>query len=121
MGKPGIPEYFSTWAVNRHWRRKRWKCRDVIAVMRVDGVPVYTGRAYCLQWSCPQCQIKLMNILTAKVRQEPVKAIVKVVGFSKAEIGGKLAKIKRKHKAFEYKRLRSEDAEWILARDSSDV
>ncbi len=119
MGKPGIPEYLPIWAIDKAWFKK-WKCGEPIVVTRMDGVPIYSGRAFCMTWGCPECSLRLTNIQKAKVKQEPIKALIKATD-NKEEVGKKLAKVKRTHKGFEYKRLKGEDSEWILVKDTGDV
>jgi hypothetical protein len=116
MGKPGIPEFFPIWALSRHWKQLGLKCGDVVSVVRADGVPIYSGVAYCLLWDCPSCAVRLENIYKAMIKREKIKAIAAAPLDEKT--AKKLSRIKRKCREFERIRLIGGKTEWVLVKES---
>lgn len=111
MGKEDIPEYFPIWAINRHWKDD-WQCGQLVVVARSDGSPIWSGKAFCLQWHCPECAIRLKNIL--KVRLKALPALQVWEAPPGAQAG--LARLKRANKSFHYARVKNKDSEYVLVR-----
>jgi len=112
MGENDIPEYFPIWAINRHWRED-WHCGQLVVVARYDGVPAWSGKAFCMSWGCPECCLRLENILKARLKPLPTLEVWK----APAGAAEKLSKIKRANKALHYARVLNRDSEYVLVRE----
>ncbi|GAI35168.1 unnamed protein product, partial [marine sediment metagenome] len=111
MGEKDIPEYFPIWAINRQWRED-WHCGQLVVVARYDGVPAWSGKAFCLTWGCEECSIRLKNILKARLKQLPPLEVWK----APTHAAEKLSQLKRVNKAFHYARGINKNAEYVLVR-----
>lgn len=116
MGKEGIPEYFPIWAINRYWKDD-WQCGQLVVVARSDGAPIWSGKAFCLQWQCPECSIRLKNILKARLKTLPALQVWEAPPGTQA----KLARLKRASKSFHYARAKNREAEYVLVREEDQM
>jgi hypothetical protein len=53
-----------------------WGCGELVVVLRRDGVPIWTGKAFCMKWTCPECAIRMKNILKRRLQKVKVTAIL---------------------------------------------
>jgi hypothetical protein len=113
MGEEDIPEYFPIWAVDRNWHEE-WVCGEPVVVYRQDGVPRWSGKAFCLQWSCPECAIRLKNVLKRRLSAMELSVFEAQGSPVKA-----LRKLKRKYPHLSYLRLKGKK-EYVLIRDGPE-
>ncbi len=111
MGENKVPEYFPIWAIDKQWRED-WFCGQLVVVARYDGVPAWSGKAFCLTWSCEECSIRLKNILKARLKPFPTLEVWK----APTRAAAKLSRIKRDNKSFHYARAINTDSEYVLVR-----
>lgn len=115
MGEDDIPEYFPIWALGRHYPDE-WSCGQLAVVLRQDGTPVWAGRAFCLRWKCPECAIRLKNVLKRRLSKVPISAMLRTP--DRGAVPKLLARVKRSHPTLTYLRVLGE-SEYLLAKDAS--
>ncbi|GAI59874.1 unnamed protein product [marine sediment metagenome] len=116
MGENAVPEYFPIWAIDRRWFED-WHCGQLVVVARYDGVPAWSGKAFCMSWGCPECSIRLKNILKARLKPLPTLEVWK----APIHAVMKLSRLKRDNKAFHYARALNRDAEYVLVRSEDSM
>ncbi len=116
MGENAVPEYFPIWAINRRWFED-WHCGQLVVVARYDGVPAWSGKAFCMSWGCPECSIRLKNILKARLKSLPTLEVWK----APIHAALKLSRLKRDNKAFHYARALNRDSEYVLVRSEDSM
>ncbi|GAI61665.1 unnamed protein product [marine sediment metagenome] len=116
MGENAVPEYFPIWAIDRRWFED-WHCGQLVVVARYDGVPAWSGKAFCMSWGCPECSIRLKNILKARLKPLPALEVWK----APIHAAEKLSRIRRANKAFHYARALNSDSEYALVRSEDSM
>jgi hypothetical protein len=74
------------------------------------------GKAFCMRWSCPECAIRLKNVLKRRLKKVSITAIFRAT--DRDQTPKLIARVRRGHRELIYLRVLGE-SDYVLVKDAS--